>query len=146
MSDQFEVPVESADMLSADALTSNMAVEVTELDRVPVLFGDDVYYFHDVEGGYSRDSGTHFVTLIHRVQGDGTPPDNPSARSVEVHTDKAYYTLSAEDATYWDEDYPDDDYAITLEVSSYQTGPYSFAENLTDDSIDERETEVSYDE
>lgn len=146
MSEQFEVPVESADVISADALTTNMATEVTEMNRVPVLFGKNVYYFHDIEGGYSRDSDTHYVTLIHRVQGSGSPPDNPSNRSVEVHTEKAYYTLSVEDATYWDDTYPDDDYAMTLEVSSYQKGPYSFAEHLTDDSVDKREIEVSYDE
>jgi len=146
MRDQFEVPVDSADILSDDVLTSNIAAEISELDRVPVLFGTDIHYFHDVEGGYSRDSDTHFVTLIHRVQGDGSPPDNPSARDVEIHTNESYYTLSVEDATYWDEAYPDDDYAITLTVSSYQSGPYTFADNLTAELSDRRETEVSYDE
>lgn len=146
MSHEFEVPVESVDVLSADALTSNMSEEVTELERVPVLFDKDVHYFHDVEGGYSRDNDVHFVTLIHRVQGVGSPPDKPSGKSVEVHTDESYYRLSVEGVTYWDEDYPEYDYAVTLEVSSYQTGPYTFAENLTDENIDRRETEVSYNE
>jgi len=146
MRDQFEVPVESADVLSPDALTSNISTEAQEMDRVPVLFDTDVHYFHDVEGGYSRESGHHFVTLIHRVQGVGSPPDNPSARSVEVHTSESYYRLSVQDATYWDDDYPEEDYAVTLEASSYQTGPYSFAESLNDETIDGREEEIEYDE
>jgi hypothetical protein len=146
MSDQFEVPIESVDVLSDDVLTSNMSEDVSTMDTVPVLFDKDVHYFHDVEGGYSRDGGVHYVTLIHRVQGDGSPPDNPSARRVEVHTDGSYYNLSVEDVVYWDSEYPDDDYAVTLVVSEVQSGPYSFAEHLCDGSIDYRHVEVSYDE
>lgn len=146
MSDDFAVPVSSSNVLRADVLTSNMAADVADRDRVPVLFADRVYYFHDVSGGYDTENDTHVVQLIHTVQGRGNPPSKPRAEYVEVHGDDRYYRLHVTDATYWDDQYPADDYVITLTVDSYQSGPYSFADELCREQLDYRPTEVSFDE
>lgn len=144
MTDEFEVPVEAASMLSPSVLVQNMESEMSEEEKTPVLFGDDVYHVHDVEGGYDHDSGQHVVTFFHRVQGEGTRPDSPTAPSVEVHTSEAFYRLSVEDRIEWGREYPDKDYALTLYVSAYQSGPYTFRDELLTD-VDKREQEFSYD-
>jgi hypothetical protein len=132
-------------LLSPSVLIENMSDEMADSDKTPVLFGDTVRHVHDVQGGYDHDSGQQVVTLIHRVQGEGTRPDAPTSPSVEVHTSESFYTLSVEDRHEWGSDYPDEDYALTLYVSGYQSGPYTFHDELLSD-IDGREQEFSYDE
>lgn len=143
MSDEFEVPIKSVSQLSPSVLVENMSDEMSETSKTPVLFGNSVRHVHDVEGGYDHDSGQQVVTLFHRVQGEGTRPDSPTSPSVEVHTSESFYTLSVEDRDEWRPDYPQEDYALTLYVSGYQRGPYTFRDELLA-SIDKRETEFSY--
>lgn len=145
MSSDFEVRVQSASPLTPTALSANLSVECEEIDIIPVLFGDEVYRFHDIEGGYDKESDEHVITLIHRVQGDGSPPDDPIAKSVEVHTGESFYNFSLNDITHWNQGYPDDDYALTLFVDKYQQGEYTFRDALLAD-IDGREQEFSYNE
>jgi|APHM01.1.fsa_nt_gi hypothetical protein len=145
MSSEFEVPIQSVSHISQAALTNNISQDVSDCPVVPVIFDDDVYHFHDVEGGYDVDGEAHVVTLIHRVQGDGSPPNDPVAKTVEIHAPEMFYTLSIRDITHWDNDYPNDDYALTLFVESYQSGPYTFHEELLLD-IDKREQEFHYNE
>lgn len=146
MSSDFEVPVQSIDMVSPDVLTANIEQDVSDCEIVPVLFDGSVMRYHDMEGGYLHDDGLHLVTLIHRVQGKGSPNfREPMANSVEIHASESVYTLTIEDMIYWDRDYPENDYAVTLFVSDFEQDEYTFHDELLTE-IDGREQEFSYNE
>jgi len=145
MVDEFRVPVQSAHELTDSALVANLQSEMQQAAVTPVLFDDRVYYFHDCEGGYAQELDQHIVTLLHTVQGDGNPPNDPAAPSVEVHTPHSYVRLSVADIVHWGEAYPDEDYGICLYVDSHRQGPYTFHDELRQD-IDGRKQEFSYNE
>jgi len=145
MSSEFDVPLHSADRLYTDVLSENLKEDSKDDDIIPVLFGGALYHFHSITGGYDKENGEHIVSLIHEVQGDGSPPNDPSHTNVEVHTSNKYYRMKAVDITHWDREYPEESYVLTLHISDYRSGPESFRHELLMD-IDKREQEFSFDE
>lgn len=122
------------------ALVQNIQTEARDMDLFPVLIGNDVAYFHSVSGGYSSDRGATVVNLIHTVQGDGSPHSVRPAQashSVEAHLSDNYYYFDVS-ALRTVDDYPDDDYVLSMVVDSYQFGQHSFSDQLEKD-IDRRE-------
>jgi|APHM01.1.fsa_nt_gi hypothetical protein len=146
MSSDFEVPVSSLGIVSPDVLTGNIEQDVEDCEQFPVLFDGNVTHYHDAEGGYLHQEGVHLVTLIHRVQGKGSPAfREPMAESVEIHAPESVYTLSVTDMTHWDRNYPEEDYAVTLFVDEFRQDKYTFHDELLTE-IDKREQEFSYNE
>lgn len=143
MSDSFQVAAESNEILAASHLVEEMKHFSEEMDMFPVLIGEFVGYFHDVQGGYHRSEGYHVVNLIHEVQGPDSPPNKTYAEQVEIHLDDQYFFFEVEDV--WEfGDYPDEDYTLSLKVTGYRQGPYAFSEQLQTD-VDKRETEFEWD-
>lgn len=124
-------------------LVANLRAECDDAEQFPVLIGDEVAYFHEVDGGYSERLSADVVTLIHRVQGHGSPQRASHADTIEIHLDD-YYQLSVNERRTVDE-YPDRDYQVSLIVDSYMRGPYSFSEAMSAD-IDRRHGRYSHDE
>lgn len=122
------------------ALVSNMRAEAREMETFPVLIGDEVAHFHDVDGGYSKKKLCKVVNLIHRVQGPGSPyrvNTDQLAHRFEAHMNENYYYLSVDGIRAVD-DYPEEDYILSLKVDREKSGPYSFSEPLTK-NVDKRE-------
>lgn len=123
------------------ALVSNMQAEARDMETFPVLIGDEIAHFHDVAGGYNRERSFDVVNLIHRVQGPGSPyqvnTDELSHR-FEAHLSENYYRLSVDGVRAID-DYPDEDYVLSLKVVGEMHGEHSFSKPMTED-IDRRET------
>ena len=142
MSDSFEVPVANSSILRDASPVVNISQQIADLDRYPVIVGSDVVYFHDITGGYDPDSNEYIISLVHTVQGIGSPPDNPRSSRVEVHTSNRYYMFDVTDIDYYDDEYPNSAYQMVIHADNYRSGPFSFQEALTTD-IDRRETEYS---
>ncbi len=122
------------------ALVSNMQAEARDMKTFPVLIGDEIEHFHDVEGGYNRERMFDVVNLIHRVQGVGSPyrvNTDELAHRFEAHLEDNYYHLSV-DGIRAVGDYPDEDYILSLKVGSEMHGEYSFSKPMTE-NIDSRE-------
>lgn len=145
MNEEFDVPVNSATVVRPHVVVENMSAEMASDEQTPVLFDTNVHHFHDVGGGYIREDDEYAVTLIHRVQGDGSPPNSPKPQTVEVHTPDSYYMFEITDVSEWDMDYPDEEYVLTLYADEYVSGKHTFHDELLLD-IDKREQEFSYDE
>lgn len=123
------------------ALVSNMQIEAREMETFPVLIGDHVAHFHEVDGGHNRDYLYDIVNLIHTVQGPGSPHlvnTDELSHSIELHLTDNYYTLTVDGMRVHD-NYPHDDYVLSLQIDSAMSGPHSFSEPLTADT-DKRET------
>lgn len=123
------------------ALVSNMQSETREMPTFPLLIGDEVTHFHDVSGGYNRSQGYAVVNFIHRVQGPGSPyrvNTDELAHTFEAHLSDNFYYLSVDGIRAIDE-YPDDDYVLSLKVDSSMHGKQSFSEAMSE-PIDRRET------
>lgn len=142
MMDPFEVTSKDAEVLRSSHLAGEMEREAIGRDVFPVLIGSHIAHFHDVEGGYNRSEGYHVINLTHRVQGPKNPPNNTYSEEMEVHLDN-YFHLEVEDVREFD-DYPNEDYVLSLQVTGYMKGPYSFSEEMSE-RIDGRETEYNYD-
>lgn len=125
-------------------LVAEMAASSEDMIKIPTLIGDTVVYFHDVDGHYDRENEHHCVELIHRAQGPDTPPKTLESTCIETHMEDAYYYLLVEGVNREGvETYPEDDFRLVLDVIDYQTGPFSFAEELQK-PIDRRETEYEW--
>lgn len=143
MSDSFQVAASETEVLGPSHLVSEMKHLSDDMEMFPVLIGDFVAYFHTVDGGYHRSEGYHVVNLIHEVQGPDSPPNKTDSKAIEAHLDDLYISFEV-DATWEFGDYPDEDYVLSLQVTGYESGPYSFSEQLTQE-VDKRETEHSWD-
>lgn len=120
------------------ALVANMRFEADPMDVFPVLIGDEVAHFHDVRGGIDNASDKHVVNLIHRVQGPGSPDRVGFGDTIEVHLSDRYYHLDVK-GTRTVDNYPDDDYVLSILVKQHFFGPETFNDKLTMD-IDKRKT------
>lgn len=122
-------------------LESNMSQEARDMEQFPVLIGDEVSYFHSVDGGYNRSMDCNVLNFIHKVQGIGSPnriDPNQASHEVEAHLSDNYYNLNVTAVSVVD-DYPDRDFVVSLKVNGYRNGKDSFAEPLSTD-VDKRET------
>ena len=122
-------------------LVNNMRSEASEMETFPVLFGNEVAYFHHIDGGYNSSRNFDVVNLVHEVQGYGSPyrvGSDQLSHEIEAHLSDSYYYLDINGIQINDE-YPDEDYVVSLKVQNYKQGPESFSEELTAD-IDRRET------
>lgn len=142
MSDRFEVVAQSAEILDSSHLAEEMKHAARHMTAIPVLIGKNNSYFHEIDGGYHRGDGYHVIDLIHTVHGPTTPPSETYAKNIEVHLDGVYVYLTVDETREFG-DYPDEDYTLSLKVTDYQTGPYSFSEELRYD-IDKRETRYEW--
>jgi hypothetical protein len=118
-----------------------MTEESREMDTFPVLLGDEVAHFHSVSGGYNDTNEHYVVNLIHEIQGPGSPyrvNSDSIAHTAEAHLSENFYNLDV-DGVRTEDEYPDEPYVLSLKVSDYQQGPYSFNEALSAD-VDSRET------
>lgn len=132
--------------LDRSHLVAEMKASCSEMRTFPVIISDRVSYFHDVSGGYNREEGHHVVNLIHEVQGPNTPPSEFYAPHIEAHMDDAYYYLTVKDVQPDNTDsYPESDFMLSVHVIDYQTGKYTFADELQA-PVDKRETEYSWDD
>lgn len=141
MSDSFSVAATDTEILDSSHLVAELQEECRSVDSFPVLLGRNVATFHDVEGGYHRSEGYHVVNLIHEVQGDDSPPSDVYHPEVEIHLD-GFWCLEVEDVREYG-NYPEENYVLSLQVTGYQGGPYSFSDELQED-VDKRETEYNY--
>jgi hypothetical protein len=119
-----------------------MQADADGMDMFPVLIGTHIGYFHSVDGGYDRDNGWHVVNLIHEVQGTDSPPNKIYADTMEAHLDENFYHLSVSDIWQMGE-YPDENFVLSLKVTQYMKGPYSFSEAMSAD-IDKRHEEFAH--
>lgn len=140
--DRFQVKAEDTHLLEQSHLVEELRTQAASVELFPVLIGSQIGYFHEVDGGYSRESGYHVVNLIHRVQGPDSPTNKIYADRIEIHLDDRYYNLSVADVWQMG-DYPDDNFVLSLKVTDYMVGPYSFSEAMSAE-IDEREQEFGY--
>jgi len=148
--DSFQVSAQDTTVLASSHLVEELQQELEDVDEMfPVLIGGQIGYFHDVDGGYKRgqagsasENGYHVVNLIHRVQGPDSPPNKIYSDTIEIHLDDWFYNLSVADVWQMGE-YPDEDFVLSLKVTDYQMGQYSFSEALSAD-IDKREQEFSH--
>jgi hypothetical protein len=143
--DSFEVVAADVELLDSSHLVEEMGAATSSVDVFTVLLGNSVARFHDVDGGYHRSGGYHVVNLIHRVQGRGSPPPShePVGAHAEAHIGDTYFYLEV-GGEYNLGAYPDDDYVCSLQVTGYEQGPYSFADELMQ-NIDKRHQEYEYD-
>jgi len=141
--DSFQVTAEDTSILADSHIVQELQQEIAESGEMfPVLIGGQIGYFHEVDGGFHRDDGYHVVNLIHRVQGPDSPPNKIYSDTIEIHLNEYYYNLSVSDVWQMGE-YPDDDFVLSLKVTDYQMGPYSFSEAMSID-IDNREQEFNH--
>lgn len=141
--DSFQVSAQDTSVLASSHLVEELQQELTDTGEIfPVLIGTQIGYFHDIDGGFNRDEGWHVVNLIHRVQGPESPPNKIYSDTIELHLNEWFYNLSVADVWQMGE-YPDEDFVLSLKVTDYQMGPYSFSEAMSAD-IDKREQEYSH--
>jgi len=140
--DSFQVSAQDTTVLDASHIVEELQAEAREMEMFPVLIGGQIGYFHDIDGGFHRNEGYHVVNLIHRVQGPDSPPNKIYSDTIELHLDDWFYNLDVADVWQMGE-YPDEDFVLSLKVTNYQMGQYSFSEALSAD-IDKREQEFSH--
>lgn len=140
--DSFKVKAKDAAVLDTSHLVEEMQHDAQDMEMFPVLIGSQIGYFHDVEGGYSANDGYHVINLIHRVQGPDSPPNKIYSDTIELHLGDNFYYLEVADIWQMGE-YPDDNFTLSLKVTGYHIGPYSFSEAMSKD-IDKREQEFSH--
>lgn len=121
-------------------LVNNMQAESAEMELFPVLIGNEIANFHNVRGGYNRNTGHDVVNLVHEVQGPDSPflvDTDQLSHEVEAHLSDNYYHFSV-DSMRQVGDYPDEAHVLSMKVSDYQFGEFSFSEELSK-NIDNRE-------
>lgn len=148
--DSFEVSAKDTSVLEPSHLAEELKQELSESGEMfPVLIGGQVGYFHDIDGGYHKQGGYDVINLIHRVQGPDSPPNKIYSDTIEIHLNKTYYNMSVADVWQMtvsrsgqeiDKEYPEGDFVLSLKVTDYQMGPYSFSEAFSA-NIDKREQE-----
>lgn len=151
--DSFQVSAKDTSVLATSHLVEEMRQELPESGEMfPVLIGTQIGYFHDIDGGFHRDDGYHVVNLIHRVQGPDSPPNKIYSDTIELHLNEFYYNLSVADVwqmtqspsgSPMNDEYPAGDFVLSLKVTDYQMGPYSFSEAMSTD-IDKRDQEFDH--
>lgn len=158
--DSFQVSAQDTSVLEVSHLVEELQQELVDTGEMfPVLIGGQIGYFHDVDGGYHRgeagsasENGYHVVNLIHRVQGPDSPPNKIYSDTIELHLNEWYYNLDVADV--WQmtqtpsglqdgDSYPEGDFVLSLKVTDYKMGQYSFSEALSTD-IDNREQKFSH--
>jgi hypothetical protein len=139
--DSFQVAADDTTVLQTSHIVEELQASAQDVEMFPVLIDGQIEYFHDIDGGYSE-NGYHVVNLIHRVQGHETPPSKTHDYRIELHLDDFFYTLDVADTCEMGE-YPDEDFVLSLQVTDYKMGPYSFSDALSAD-IDKREQEFSH--
>jgi hypothetical protein len=139
--DSFQVRAKETSTLADSHIVEELRAGAREMEMFPVLIGTQVGYFHDVDGGFHKNGGYDIVNLIHRVQGPDSPPNKTFSDTIEVHLDDWFYNLEVADATVMDE-YPDNDFVLSLKVTNYMMGQETFSEALTAE-IDKRGQEFS---
>jgi|APHM01.1.fsa_nt_gi hypothetical protein len=150
MTDPFNVVTKSLSTWVEHVLISNIQQELTlkdEQEKFPVILGDDVHYYHKVvSGGYEPEQEVYGVTLAHTVQGEGSPTfQDIRAPVAELHTPQKYYTLQVTGINQYENNYPNNDYFVTMFFDEYTSGEQSFYDELKMD-VDKREQEFSYNE
>jgi len=139
--DSFRVKAKDTSVLERSHLISEMRAQASEVDIFPVLIGSQIGYFHDVDGGYDKEGEYHVVNLIHEVQGPDSPTNKIYSDTIEVHLDDSFWHLDVADIWQMGE-YPDENFVLSLRVTDYMNGPYSFSEAMSAD-IDKREEEYT---
>lgn len=141
--DSFQVKAADTSVLSDSHIVSELRAELYDIDDMfPVLIDGQIGYFHDIDGGYSNavnGSGYHIVNLIHRVQGPDSPPNKIYDDTIELHLNDHFYNLAVDDIWQMG-DYPDEDFILSLKVTDYKMGPYSFSDAMSA-PIDKRHEE-----
>lgn len=140
--DSFQIAAEDTTVLDTSLLVDELRTAANSTDMFPVLFGGQIGYFHNVDGGFDRKQDYHVVNLIHRVQGPDSPPNKYYDDTVEIHLDDKFYNMEVADVWAMG-DYPDDNFVVSLKVTDYQIGPYSFSEAMSED-IDKRDGSYSH--
>lgn len=140
--DSFQVSAKDTEILDASHLVEELRANANGQEMFPVLIGGQIAYFHRIDGGYHRSDGFHVVNLIHDVQGPESPPNKLYSDTIEIHLDDEYYNLEVADIWKMG-DYPDENFILSLKVTGYQQGPYSFSEAMSAD-IDKREQEFTH--
>ncbi len=141
--DSFQVSAKDTTILDRSHIVEELQQElVNSGEMFPVLIGGQIGYFHDIDGGFHKDEGYHVVNLIHEVQGPDSPPNKIYSDTIEIHLNEWFYNLSVADIWQMG-DYPDEDFVLSLKVTDYQMGPYSFSEAMSAD-IDKREEEYTH--
>lgn len=129
------------DYQTTSVVASNMAHESRQMETFPVLIGDEVVHFHRADGGYNTVKESDVINLYHEVQGPGSPyrvDTDQLPHTVEAHMDEQFYYFDVTAFRCHDE-YPDEDYVLSMLVRSHMQGGHSFSEPLTAD-VDRRET------
>lgn len=142
--DRFQVRAKDTSLLSESHLVAELQQNAEDMDLFPVLIGEHVAYFHEVDGGYDEDEGRHIVNLIHAVQGPDSPPNTWYSTSVEAHLGDVFINMDVEDVWQFG-DYPDEDFTVSYKVEDYRMGPQTFTDALRED-IDKREQEYAPDD
>lgn len=137
--DSFEVSAKDTEVLDASHIVQELQGDSEDMDLFPALIDGQIGYFHEIDGGFDRSEGHHIVNLIHKVQGIDSPPNKTDAPTVELHLDTWFYNLHVEDSLVMG-DYPDEDFVLSLVVTDYQMGKYSFSDAMRTD-IDKRHQE-----
>lgn len=140
--DKFQVRAEDTTILESSHIVEELRQGARELDIFPVLIGTEIAYFHDVDGGFVSSENYHVVNLIHRVQGATSPANKLYDDTIEVHLSEHYYQLEVADITTMG-DYPSTDFTLSLKVSDYMMGPYSFSEAMSS-YVDKREQQMNH--
>jgi hypothetical protein len=141
--DSFQVSAQDTTILARSHLVEELQQELVDSGEMfPVLIGEQVAYFHDIDGGFHRDGNYDVVNLIHRVQGPDSPPNKIYSDTIELHLNDWFYNLEVADIRKMGE-YPDEDFVLSLKVTDYMMGQQSFSEALSA-NIDKREQEFSH--
>lgn len=137
--DEFVVDSESV-VLEESHLVNELRHDTESLDLFEVLIGKNITHFHEVSGGFDPEMEYHVVHLIHRVQGDGSPPSIKFARNVEVHGATRSFRMHVLSVDSMDS-YPEHDYVLTLHVDTYSENEYTMSdiEPTTDKRPERRE-------
>ncbi len=140
--DSFRVTAKDTSVLDRSHLVDEMKKSASSVEMFPVLIGNQIGYFHSVDGGYDRNAGYNVVNFIHEVQGPDSPPNKIYSNTIEAHIGDSYYNLTVADVWQMGE-YPDENFVLSLKVDNYRMGPYSFSEALSAD-MDKREQEFTH--
>lgn len=125
--------------LQESHLVQELQQRSEDLEKIPVLIGNEVWKVYEVDGGYSPDSDMHIVELIVPLQKPGGPPPSTQSGKHEIHVEGAAFWMDVVEAVEVD----GDDDSLRLAVETYTQEPFSFADELNTD-VDKRETEFSH--
>jgi len=136
--DSFRVAANDTTLLETSHLVEEMRFEAAQLPSFRVLLDGTLSAFHGVDGGYHPADDAHIVNLIHEVQMPSSPTTHIHPQSVEAHMKSCGFYMDVEDSTTMGS-YPDEDFVLSLKVSSYMKHPHTFCGPFGND-VDRRET------